>query len=251
MKATTRFAIVNLGRTGSTLLVDLLHSHPAIECDGEVLNDIFWQGWRRPLLWVTRAWPSPYLDRRAGRAARPVYGFKLKTGGQVYHLHTTLRNLQHRGWRLIYLHRRDTLQQTFSWSVAQVSGRWQRRIGQPSRALEMVTLNVDEFMRNLGTCIADHVSLAAIMHDLPHLPLVYEDDLQCSDQWPATSERVCAWLGVAPLPLTSQVVKTWDRSYRKVVTNYDEIITAVARSSFRDVVIPPADKAVNKSGYGA
>ena len=36
-----RFVLFGQGRTGSKLLVELLHSHPDIHCDGEVLNGFY------------------------------------------------------------------------------------------------------------------------------------------------------------------------------------------------------------------
>lgn len=235
----TTFVLVNNGRSGSTLLADLLRSHPAIDCRDEILNESRWQGWRWPAGWLLRAWPAPYLERQAGRSARPVFGFKLKTGGQVHDLGRTLYSLHRRGWRLIYLHRRDALQQTFSWCVAEASGRWQTTAGQSAVTQDAVTLDVDAFMRALRSCVQDRQTLADLMCELPHLPLVYEDDLQSSDLWPATGARVCAWLGVVPAPLTSRFLKTWDRPYADLVTNYDEIIAAVAVSPFRHLVAAP------------
>lgn len=231
----TRFVIVTNGRTGSTLLVNLLCAHPAIQCAQELLNEARWRGARQPLGWLVRAFPAPYLTWHAGRATKPVFGFKLKTGGQVRDLGRTLHSLHRRGWRLIYLSRRDALSQTFSWTVAQASGRWQRAAVQaPARA--SITLNVADFMRDLSTCIADRYALAAMIAQLPHLALLYEDDLQYSEQWPATGARLCAFLGVTPAPLTSRIVKTWDRPYSEVVTNYAEIMAAVAASPFAHLV---------------
>ena len=240
MPSSTRFVIVNNGRTGSTLLVALLRSHPAIDCQDEILNEGRWQGWRWPAGWLVRAYPAPFLQWQARRAGKPVYGFKLKTGGQVHDLGRTLRSLHRRGWRLIYLHRRDALEQTLSWCVAQASGHWQATAGQPARTGNAVTLDVDGFLHDLATCVQDRQTLAALMADLPHLPLVYEDDLQHSEQWPATRARLCAWLGVAPAPLTSPVAKTWERPYAQVVTNYADILAAVAGSPFRNLIAAPA-----------
>ena len=250
--AATRFVIVNNGRSGSTLLVDLLCSHPDIQCEAEILNEHLWRSWRRPLLWLIRANPLPYLEQRAGRATRPSYGFKLKTGGQVDNLGRTLRCLHHHGWRMIYLHRRDALQQTLSWSVAQASGCWQTTAADRPRAPHNVTLDVGDFMRNLRTCVADQRILADLMRHLPHLPLVYEDDLQSSEQWPSASAQVCAWLGVSPAPLASQVVKTWERPYAEVVTNCTEILAAVARSPFDYLTMSSDNTALADSeGIGA
>ncbi|MBK8050877.1 MAG: hypothetical protein IPK16_29520 [Anaerolineales bacterium] len=231
-----RFVIVTNGRTGSTLLVNLLRSHPAIQCEDEILNERRWQGAQRPLGWLVRTEPAPYLAWRARRATKPVFGFKLKTGAQVVDLGRTLGSLYRRGWRLIYLARRDALQQTFSWCVAQASGRWQSNGDHPIRDNNGVTLDVAAFQRDLSACVQDRQHLAALLHRWPHLALVYEDDLQHSDLWPATGARLCAFLGVAPAPLTSQVARTWERPYAEVVTNYAEILAAVAAGPFAYLV---------------
>ncbi len=226
-----RFVVVANGRTGSTLLVNLLRSHPAIQCEDEILNERRWRGGCRPLGWLARAFPLPYLAWRARRATQPVFGFKLKTGGQVPDLGRTLHSLHHHGWRLIYLQRRDVLQQTLSWSVAQASGCWQTTAEQP-RAPYTITLDVDDFLRDLRTCVKDRQLLADLILQLPHLPLNYEDDLAHGDRWPATVARLCAFLSVAPAPLTSRTAKTWEQPYSEVVTNYADILAAVAASPF-------------------
>jgi hypothetical protein len=231
----TRFVIVANGRTGSTLLADLLRSHPAIQCEGEILNERRWRGGCRPLGWLARSFPMPYLAWRAGRALKPVYGFKLKTGGQVCDLGGTLHSLRRRGWRLICLSRRDALQQTFSWAVAQATGLWQRTAGGEAPP-QRVVLDAASFLRDLQTCVDDRQALAGLLRPLPHLPLIYEDDLQRSDRWPATGARLCAFLGVASAPLTSRIAKTWERPYTEVVTNYAEILAAVAAGPFAPLV---------------
>lgn len=227
-----RFVVVTNGRSGSTLLVDLLRSHPAVQCENEILNEGRWQGALQPLGWLVRTMPAPYLAWQANRATKPVFGFKLKTGAQVNDLGGTLDSLQRRGWRLIYLARRDALAQTFSWCVAQASGRWQSNGERPIRDRDSVTLDVPAFQRDLSACVQDRKHLAALLHRWPHLALVYEDDLLEREQWPVTGARLCAFLGVAPAPLTSQVAKTWERSYAEVVTNYAEILAVVAAGPF-------------------
>lgn len=230
-----RFVVVANGRTGSTLLADLLRSHPAIQCEDELLNERRWRGRCRPLGWLVRALPMPYLAWRAGRVTQPVFGFKLKTGGQVHDLGRTLHSLHRRGWRLISLSRRAALPQTFSWAVAQATGRWQRTANGEAPP-QRVTLDATSFLRDLHTCVADRQALADLLRPLPHLALTYEDDLADRGQWPTTGARLCAFLNVAPVPLTSRIVKTWERPYTEVVTNYAEILAAVAAGPFAYLV---------------
>jgi len=225
-----RFAVVANGRSGSTLLANLIRSHPAIQCENEILNEKRWQGIRRPLGWLVRRLPTPYLARLAEQATKPVFGFKLKTGRQVYDLSGTLYSLHRHGWRLIALQRRDALQQTFSWAVAQATGHWQRT-AHGQTPLQRVTLDPDHFLRDLRICLADRQTLTKLLQPLPHLALIYEDDLQHSDQWPATAARLCTFLSVPPAPLTSRIIKTWDRPYAEVVTNYDELVRLAKREA--------------------
>lgn len=231
------FVVVSNGRSGSTLLVDLLRSHPSIQCDDEILDDRAWRRRHRPLLSLVRALPVPYLQWRAAHATAPVYGFKLKTGGQVADLPRTLRALHRRGWQLIYLSRRDALRQTFSWTVAQLSGRWQST-GAHRPVPPKLTINVETFLANLHTCLTDRQALADLMRPLPHLALVYEDDLEERAQWPATAARLCTLLGVAPAPLTTRIAKTWDRPYAEMVANYAELLDAVAHSPLAPALSP-------------
>jgi hypothetical protein len=235
---TTRFIIVANGRTGSTLLVDLLDSHPMIACADELLNERHWRRRHRPLLWLARAFPILYLERQAHKSTQAAYGFKLKTGGQVHNLGSTLTSLHRRGWKLIYLARSDALQQTFSWSVAKLTGRWQTTIEQPGRS-QSVTLDVPSFLRDLQTTLHDRQCLAEIMAPLPHLALVYEDDLARPVLRPATCERICTWLGIAPAPCSNRIVRTWEQPYPAMIRNYDEIVAAVADSPWYEQIKLP------------
>ena len=75
----SEFVVFGMGRTGSSLLVSLLDSHPAICCEGEILNHQNWRGAWRPLEWIVRRQPMPYLAYRRRLAQRRTgclaYGF--------------------------------------------------------------------------------------------------------------------------------------------------------------------------------
>lgn len=225
-----RFVIVSGGRSGSTLLVDLLGSHPEITCDPELLNERFWRRLRRPLLWFVRALPRPYLEYKARRALRSAYGFKLKTGGQVVHLGSTLSDLHHSGWKILHLRRHNAFQQTMSWCAAEVTGRWQSQANRPFTSNAAIHIEPRHFLQNLRTCLNDRKELDNLTASLPHLELVYEDDLQNHENWPALGQRISSWLGISPAPLTSQVIKTWSQPYHQVVENFAELVQAAKDS---------------------
>lgn len=101
------FVILSRGRTGSTLLVDLLRCHPRIRCEGEVLS-------HRILV----ASPEAVLRARAALCARRVYGFKLRPahyGAQrIRDPKAFLAGLEAEGWQLLHLRRRNVLRVALS-----------------------------------------------------------------------------------------------------------------------------------------
>ena len=68
----TKFAIFGQGRTGSTLLVDLLNRHPKIACEEEIFN-------RRRHPFNGKIWkPYWFLKGVEANYRDKVFGFKVK-----------------------------------------------------------------------------------------------------------------------------------------------------------------------------
>ena len=126
----TRFIIFGQARSGSTLLVDLLNSHPDIHCDSEIFNKTFWRGWeRRYLLPVVRRWPAPYLNFKAARCRLPAYGFKLILK-HIKDPRHVLPQMSASGWRILSLQRRDVFTQAISNAAVNKTHHYRRFEGQ-------------------------------------------------------------------------------------------------------------------------
>src|SRR4030095_16137361 len=68
-----KFVIYTRGRTGSTVLTDLINSHPDIFCDAEIFNFIYCN--------TKVLFPRAYIkscSKRASIYKKKVYGFKVK-----------------------------------------------------------------------------------------------------------------------------------------------------------------------------
>ncbi len=231
-----RFVILTSGRTGSTLLVDLLRSNPVIDCATELLNEKYWRPHTYPALWLIRAFPVPFLESKAAKSPKSVFGFKLKTGGQVYRLEKTLKDLHQRGWKLIHLLRRDVFQQTLSWCVAESSQHWHSTINKKPD-LPSLVLDPALVLQHLRTCVQDRNELVSLIGSLPHLNIVYEDDLFNSGDWERMNERVCRFLDVPQVPLKNRLLKTYERPYNEIIVNYSEILSSVRNSPFANLLI--------------
>ena len=106
-----KFLIFSQGRTGSTLLMDLLSSHPEIHCDGE-------------LLYYRVPFPAQFVKLKSALTLKKHFGFKVK----IYQL-VEIQNIKdprefimefyNRGWKIISLKRENLLRHVISFWFAE------------------------------------------------------------------------------------------------------------------------------------
>jgi LPS sulfotransferase NodH len=225
----TRFVIVTVGRTGSELLSQLLNSHPQIVCDGELQSGL-------------PRFPARYVRAAAARArlaGAEVYGWKLLVG-QFRDVHGIRRpecyvtELSEAGYRVILLERRDHLQQSISWYRALATGFHHHR-GEEGAFSQY---EIDPQLLLSSTAKNEEATewLRRAVADVPHLTLVYEEDLLDAADHAATVERVCRWLDVAPGPTSTDLVKVAPRSTRDMISNWDEVVLAFRDTRFAHLV---------------
>ncbi len=229
-----KFIIFSRPRSGSRLLQELLDSHPGICCEGELLCPQERYVPTRAMRWLISLRPRPFFEFRRFRARRFVYGFRL----MVFHAPgcwSKLRDLQRKGWIVVYLHRQDLFQQALSNVVALDRYRWHRKEGDPADA-SAYSIDPDRvvsdirWLRNLQRKEAQRVA------DIAAVSISYEDDLLSAERWQATADGVCDALGLPPAPVTCDVLKSFDRDYSQVVKNYEDVLCCVRESDCADAL---------------
>lgn len=222
-----RFVIFASRRTGSSLLMDLLNSHPDIECEDEILSHRIFSARR-------------FLEARAALSRRPVFGFKLK----VSHLATQgitdpaafLGRLHAEGCRIVHLVRRDRLRQALSSAVARQRLAYHQT--HAGRQLRPGPFRIDarrliERMRRMDTHLAGE---RAALVGLPHLALCYEDDLLRAETFQATLDRVFDFLGVPRAPVSTEYLRTGTDRLTDLVANLDEVQQALRMTEYAATV---------------
>lgn len=229
--ADPRFVIVTTGRTGSELLVSLLDSHPRISCDSEILS-------------IPRAHPAQFVLRRSAlaRARGCAYGFKLVAEhARLQGPHDRvgfLRGFADRGFRIIVLERRDLLQQVVS-SIRGVETQHHHRLEdrdefRPLRADPVAVLCALAWFEDAVNFVRSALA------DVPVLNLVYEDDLLEPERQQQSADRVCAFLGLPPAPVRTDLVKIAPRSVADQLENFDEVAALLCHTRFAGLVPPAA-----------
>lgn len=231
----------HIGRSGSTVLGDLLDQHAAITWLGEIYE---WPEFRaRP----APAGPGSELLRRLKTrlpVPTPVAGIEAK----FYHLHdhhlaladflAELRSLGAGRYRFVVLRRRNYLRKIVSSLVARERGQWFARPGQvvpPVRvAIDPGKVCIDgdaqplvDYLRDWD---AEFDQLDAVLAPAETLQLTYEDDIEADPR--VAYRKVCAHLGVQPGSPEVRFHRTTPQPLAEVVTNLDAVSRALAGTPY-------------------
>lgn len=225
-----RFVIVTNGRTGSELLVSLLDSHPDIVCDGELFKP-------------PRRLPNVYVSARSassGARGAKAFGWKLLHGQYCNDFRfgdaeSYLRRLNSHGYQLIFLERRDPVQQVVSWTRASQT-RYHQRNGEAC-AVEPISIEPMQVLVHAYMIDAVNRFYRDIASQLDHLWLVYEEDLADASCHQATVDKVCSYLGLPLAPCTTDLLKSGPRHVREAFSNFDEVAQTLRGTPYERYLI--------------
>jgi hypothetical protein len=230
----------HIGRSGSTVLGDLLDQHPAIRWLGEIEE---WDTYR-----TRNAAPGAgsELTRRVREqgsgGGKPLIGVEAK----FYHLHrhqvslpTFIDELLELGARhFIVLRRRNFLRKVVSSLAARERHRWTAR---PGESLAPVRLRMDpervridgddkSLLEYFEDWDAAFDELDALIPGNELLRLFYEDDI--AEDPRRGYARVCAHVGLEPQRPDIRYVRVNPQPLRDLVINLDEVQSALASTPY-------------------
>jgi G:T-mismatch repair DNA endonuclease (very short patch repair protein) len=226
----TKFIIFGQSRSGSTLLLELIISHPEILCEGELFNKIYRYVNPKWYLKLLRRVPLLYINHRMRKSDAPVYGFKLFFF-QVNYPEKLLKQLYGRGWKFVFIRRKDILAQSLSNIIALETNYWHRRKNENGMK-QALTIPPERLLKVLKNRTRWKEKEAKMMRDYEHFTVVYETDLKNKDQWQKTLDKVFEYLGVGSAPVKTNLEKTDPRPYSERIQNFDELIDTVKNSKF-------------------
>ena len=248
----TQAIILTTQRTGSTFLVTCLDSHPDICCLGELLAGSrlfhvpeflyrFRYGTKayrylRSGAWYPTRMMRRYFDegRLGGMAlgVKPVMAFKA--------MYNQIRPSWIRGFlrdrkdlRILHLRRANLLKAYVSHQLLSIKREdgWKPHTTEPVAAVSMA-ISPAAALAAMRRAAAEYESHERLFADHPRLQLSYETMIDGPGLRADVAREVCRFLGVAERPMRSNLVKVNPERLRDMVTNYDEVADAVAKSEF-------------------
>ncbi len=217
-----KFLIFAQGRTGSTLLVDLLNTHSGIFCDGEIFNrqdvgKVFF-----PFLWVFNRSRRSFLEQKT------CYGFKVK----IYQLskdqnfneyEVLLKKLYGKGWKFIYLERENVIRHALSNLLAE---EYMKKGFQSTEKAKGTKVKVDynrlEQMANARLNYKKEEN--KIKQAIPGLEISYEKDLKDNTKHQNTCNRIMAFLGLEATTVKTKEIRKASDDLSENILNYEEVI---------------------------
>ena len=234
-----RFVIVCHARTGSSLLGSLLAAHPQVAWEDERYKALQQNArrstWSNFVHKTAYHFPVVYLNWRAFANHRFAYGCKFMPFF-VANFERAIRSLHITGWRFIYLQRRDIMEGAISTSFAAAARHWITRTNRPAPNITPMHIDPEDFLEKLRLRLGFETLEGRIFAKIPHLKLVYEDDLLDPDCWQGSVRRVFDFLDLPTAQVKPVVHKTWERPYTEMITNYTELIEVVRGSDLAYVL---------------
>jgi hypothetical protein len=239
-----RAVILTTQRSGSTFLVQCMDSHPEIECSGEILNGQpdhpvppyrgpFKKVWKGLRIIRTGAWmPGRWMDAFYRRGTAKVRCFKAMYN-QLSRPFAMRYFAGNDDIRVIHLRRHNLLKVHVSTLLMD-----EREQIQATAPTEAVWIRVDpaKAIASLRKARAYYESFDEAFARHPRLQVAYESLFDGPYLQEETGRRICDFVGVAYHRMQSKLTKLNPESLRDMVTNYDELATAISATEFADML---------------
>jgi hypothetical protein len=230
------FVVFDIGQSGGMLLGNWFRAHGKITFQEDILSQVV----RFPRM-------SVYQHVRQSRGE--VYGFNMTVEQlrQVQRLadpNQFVQDLHRGGCRVISINRRDALRhaiatlKTYSvncrFDAAEPSARTRKFSDKSSgsKSSGKFTVDVSELIACLKYLDNQRVEASAILHEVPHLSLSYEDDLVDINSHEATAEKLSTYLNISKITPVGSPIKLVHQQLADIVVNYDALCEGLEASEY-------------------
>ncbi|MBN1147487.1 MAG: sulfotransferase [Anaerolineales bacterium] len=232
-----KFVIYGIPRSGTTLLVNLLNSHPMVHCDGELLI--------RRLFF-----PKLYIRCRAKLAHAEVYGFKLL----IDHFENQnipdpadyLVELHETGYKVVSLKRQNLFRAALSSLYGYHRGKFHHTKTEGDLKHSLMSVSSEALLEKIERF--EHLVAAheQVLGQLPNLELFYERDLLNESQHQTTVDRIADYLGIPRAKVMTDLVKVAADDISQFISNADELENYIQSTKYAHF-ISNSESALDKS----
>lgn len=219
-----KFVIFGRGRSGSTLLVNLLSNQNQVHCDNEILNESI-------------LFPRTYIDLCSSHHQSSVYGFKLlsyqlRDVQPIFDPEKFLVSLYEGGYKFIYLTRTNLVNHALSNINARLKQKFHHNSNEGEVEYKPIKVEIEEVFQRIQLTEELGEYEKKLLKNIPHLSLTYEDNLLHSKCHQKTVDLVLELFNLPSTPVKTNLVKLMPLELSKMVENYEELIQAIKKSKY-------------------
>lgn len=216
------FVVLDIGQSGLITLMKWFAAHHNVSFQADILSKAV-------------RFPRMSVYQRIRQSSGDVYGFSInvKQLREVQRLadpNQFLRDLHRGGCRIIYLHRRDMLRHVIA-TLRTYTSDHNENFTHPQKQSKFI-VDVSELIACLTYLDNQRLEANAILHNLPHLSLVYEDDLMDPNSYLTTAQKLSDYLDIPNLQPASSALKLVHQRITDIVENYEEIHSGIEASDY-------------------
>ncbi len=226
----TKFIIFGQSRSGSTLLLELIRSHPDITCENEIFNHLKLFPRFKLLSNAISLFPMPYLKYRVRKSDASIYGFKLLFF-QVQNPEKLLSQLHHNNWKFVHIHRDNIWQVVLSNIIAMETNHW-HSYSENESAPKSIKIKPGRLLKALEIRTNWKIEENKLIEPYDHISINYEKDLKNSNNWQTTADKIFDFLGIESHPVTSTIKPTYQKPYSELIENYHELTELVKNCEY-------------------
>jgi len=225
-----RVVIFAQGRTGSTLLENLICSTGHFQETGELLNTEYGEV----------SFPLKFIHGISKWKSHRNFIFHVKT----YQLtrdrkkpldpETFLRSLYNAGFKIIYIRRENVIRHCLSNLIAKKRGTHHKFDNRKENL--SIAVNCKRFIKRVKERIQFGTKERTVLSNLEYHEVVYEDDLEKVESHQVTVDKILDYLSLEKKEATTKHKKVNTVSMRELISNYREFIDCMSRQGWQDFI---------------
>ncbi|HAY32695.1 MAG TPA: hypothetical protein DCY06_01055 [Bacteroidetes bacterium] len=191
-------------------------------CDVEIFNFIYSGSVIRfPELYIKSC------SKRASAAGKSVYGFKVKIA-QLRYEHKykdydrLLMSLYEQGWKFIHLKRVNYLRHKLSNIISYQTNIYHLR-NNDEEFNKKITVDCSQLLEGIKYGEEVEKTEEENLKNIPHIKIIYEEDLLDNSKFQNTADRVFSYLGIDSFPVESGLKRITKENLEDVIENYKEV----------------------------
>ena len=221
----TKFLLVCIPRSGSSLLGSYINSHPDIHWDDERFH-------------VNFLAPTRLVNGLAHRSDWPHYGAKLflhqiDPVEDLSLISSLITEMPVAGWKFVSLIRENVLRHALSFEKFRKGGASYSLDGQHAiKPHAKISLDMRDFMGLLSWIEGYKNFQRTIFSAVTHFPIIYEDHLMAGDQHGALLNDLFEFLDVPPYRVSTPHVKQSSVHFEDEIINYEEFLDTISSTPY-------------------